>query len=498
MTGGVWLPLDGDGPLYRQTYRALRRRILDGTLVPGTRLPATRELAATLGLSRNTIVAAYRELVEEGYAESRTGSGTRIVDHLPEGGTTAPRSAAVGRAAGVVPEPALSREAERMLTAAGPRPLSWALPRRSIPYDFRYGEPAYGDLPLETWQRMVGRRMRRASVRRLAYTPPGGSPELREALAGYLARSRGVECEAEDVIVTYGSQQALDLSCRVLLNEGDPVALEDPRYAGISLRVAAAGARAHSLPVDDAGMDPARLEAAGPFRLVALTPSHQFPTGAILPLERRTAILELAERWNAWVLEDDYDSEFRYDARPVECLQGLAPDRVVYTGSASKLLFPSLRIGWLVAPRSTRTAFTTAKVLSDTGSAGIEQLALADFIAQGALERHVRRMRTRNGQRRQALLHALADALGDTGRVSGADAGLHVLLELPDVPAARATELRQLCERRGVGLYPAAPYYDRAPASARFVLGYASLGEDEIRDGVERLAEAVRRLGAGR
>ncbi len=491
----MWLALDGNGPLYRQAYRALRRLILDGALPPGSRLPATRDLAGESGLSRNTVVAAYRQLVEEGYAEARTGAGTSVAAALPEAKTTPTSSpSSTSRRAidpGPVPEPRLSREGRRILDATPSRGLSWELPRRHLEFDFRYGEPAYADLPLETWQRLIGRHGRRASARRLAYSHPGGAPELRTALAAYLGRSRGVDCSPEQVIVTYGSQQAIDLVARVLVDPEDRVVIEEPHYSGTAIRMASAGARIVPIPVDRDGIDTDLLRAETDLRLICVTPSHQFPTGGILPLPRRLAVLEHAATTDARVLEDDYDSEFRYDARPIESLQGLAPDRVLYTGSASKMLFPSLRIGWLVAPVDLVTALSSAKAISDTGSATLEQLALATFIEEGALERHVRRMRVRNGERRAALLDALAHELGDACRVHGENAGLHVLLDLPDLRRERVAEFRRRCEQRGVGIYPAAPYYRKPPDHASFVIGYASLDEPRIREGVHRLAEVL-------
>ena len=492
----MWLELDGEGPLYRQTYRALRARILEGVLTPGSRLPATRDLARELGLSRNTVVEAYRQLVDEGYAQSRVGDGTRVATALPEARTTIDRRPGAEHAPVAAAAPRFSREARRSLDTAPRAGLSWALPRRNLEYDFRYGEPAYGDLPLATWQRLVGRHLRLASARRLAYTPPGGAPELRRALADYLGRARGVRCDPEQVLVTHGTQQAIDLVARLLVEPDDRVALEEPHYSGVSLRMAAAGARLVPIPVDESGLVVERLEREEEVVLVCATPSHQFPTGAILPLDRRAALLAWAERSNAFILEDDYDSEFRYDGRPIECLQGLdRSGRVLYTGSVSKLLFPSLRIGWLVLPTPLVRAFETAKVLADTGTATLEQLALASLVDEGGLERHVRRMRVRNGERRAALLEALASELGDDARVGGANAGLHVLLELPQVAAEQAGALRRRCEARSVGLYPAAPYYLDPPAHASFVLGYASMDETRIREGVKRMAAALREPG---
>jgi len=482
----LWLKLDGVGPLQRQVYQALRAAILERRLAPGARLPATRSLAAELGVSRNTVLAAYEQLAAEGYVAGRVGSGTHVSETLPA--VPAPARRSPSRRA----PPRLSAFGTRIAAGIPRGQASWSLPRESLPQDFRYGEPAYADLPLETWSRLLGRRARRLSVRRLAYQPPGGAPELREALAAYLGRARGVRTSPEQVIVLRGTQQAIDLGMRLLLDPGDEVVLEDPHYTGFSLCATALGARLRFVPVDDAGLRTDRLAEVSDARLACVTPSHQFPAGGVLPLARRLALLDWARRQRAWIFEDDYDGEFRHAGHPLECLQALDEDgSVLYVGTASKLLFPALRIGWLVAPPALAPFFEDAKALADTGTATLEQLALADFIDEGHLERHVRRMRTRLARRRTALMEALDEQLGDRARVRGADAGLHVLLDLPELPMRDVRALREACRRRGVGVYPAAPFYARAPARAELLLGYAALDEDAIRTGVAGLRRAL-------
>jgi GntR family transcriptional regulator/MocR family aminotransferase len=491
----MWQELEGEGPLQQRTYRALRRAILEGRLAPGSRLGSSRALAAELGVSRNTVLGAFAQLLSEGYVTARAGSGTYVARRLPEEALQARRApAAPSDGAGASPRPpgrpsAWIRRLEQALPQGG---LSWSLRSERLPYDFRYGEPAYRDLPIEAWSRALGQRLRRASIRRLAYSPPGGAPELRQALAAYLARSRGVECDAEQIVVTYGAQQAIDLVARVVVDPGARVAVEEPGYTGISVALRAAGARLVPIGVDLDGMQVERLARLAPARLVCVTPSHQFPTGAILPLARRLALLAYAGARDALVFEDDYDSEFRYDGRPIESLQGLdRAGRVLYAGTASKLLFPALRIGWLVLPPSLVPRFRLAKAASDTGSATLEQLALADAIDSGQLDRHVRRARLRNAARREALLAALARFLGDAARVDGPQSGLHVVVWLPATPASRVSAIRRRAAARGAGVYPVAPYYQRPPAEAGFVLGYAALSEEEIREGIRRFAEAV-------
>jgi GntR family transcriptional regulator/MocR family aminotransferase len=491
----LWLQLDGEGPLQRQAYRALRAAILAGRLRGGERLAATRALARELGVSRNTVLAAYEQLVAEGYATARGGSGTYVAEALPLAAARAPR-AAMARAAPAVPR--LSAFGRRLEAGVPRGQASWSLPRERVACDFRYGEPAYADLPLATWGRLLGRRARRLTARQLAYRAPGGAEELREALTGYLARARGVVSSPEQIVVVQGSQQAIDLTTRLLVDPGDVVVLEEPHYTGLSFCLTALGAKLVFVPADEQGLRVEELDAAGAARLACVTPSHQFPAGGVLSLPRRLALLEWAERRSAFVLEDDYDGEFRFEGRPIECLQALDRHaRVIYAGTASKLLFPALRIGWLVAPAALAPQLQAAKALADTGTATLEQLAFADFIAEGHLERHVRRANVRLAARRRALVEALEGELGERAQVLGTSAGLHVLLRLPELPGRDVRPLREACRRRGVGVYPAAPFYARPPARAELLLGYAALAEPAIQSGVRRLREAVDELARG-
>jgi GntR family transcriptional regulator/MocR family aminotransferase len=487
----LWLRLDGEGPLQRQVYRALRTAILGGRLRAGERLPSTRALASELRVSRNTVLGAYEQLLAEGYANTRGGSGTYVAQALSQSA-----GGIAQRAAGSSPEasepPRLSAYGQRLASNLPRGQASWNLPREQVAIDFRYGEPAYSDLPLATWARLLGRRARRLSVKRLAYQAPGGAEELRAALAGYLSRARGVRCSPDQLVVVQGTQQAIDLVTRLLVNPGDTVVLEEPHYPGFSIVLTALGAKLALVPVDGEGLCGEALETVHAARLVCVTPSHHFPAGAVLSLPRRLALLEWARRRGAYVLEDDYDGEFRFEGRPLECLQALdRHGRVIYVGTASKLFFPALRIGWLVAPPSLVEPLRDAKALADTGTATLEQLAFADFIAEGHLERHVRRSRARHARRRAALIAALEHELGERAQVLGASAGVHVLLRLPEFAAREVRGLREACRRRGVGIYPAAPFYARPPARAELLLGYASLTERQIRDGIRLLREAM-------
>jgi GntR family transcriptional regulator / MocR family aminotransferase len=482
------LTLDGAGPLYRQLYRALRGAIVSGKLSADDRLPSTRALATSIGVSRITAVLAYEQLLAEGYAAARRGSGTYVAAVLarPAGDRSRPKEHAAATAR-------LSRFGKRIVASGGRQPPTWAPRRRPLPYDFRYGRAAVGDFPHALWRRHLARCARRASLRALDYGPPEGLAELREILAEYLRRARAVDADADQIVVVNGSQQGLDLAARVLLDAGDAVLLEEPHYVGARRVFDGLGARLVTVPVGDEGLDVTRVarRRVRP-RIAYVTPSHQFPLGVVMSAARRLALLDWAAARDAYVVEDDYDSEYRYAGAPIGSLQGLdGRGRVLYLGTFSKVLFPALRLGYLVLPKALVKPFRTAKALTDTGSATLEQAALAEFIREGHYERHLRRSRAQVGMRRATLLAALHDELGERAEICGADAGLHVLVWLRDVSTARLPELLQRCAAAGVGVYPATPYYLRPPPRAGLLIGYASLTESEIRRGVELLAKCL-------
>jgi GntR family transcriptional regulator/MocR family aminotransferase len=332
------------------------------------------------------------------------------------------------------------------------------------------------------------RQARKGSTKQFDYGSALGNAELREAICAHLRRSRAVVCEPDEVIIVNGSQQALDLVIRVLVDPGDTVALEDPHYDGVREALRAAGARLRAVPIDREGLDPARLPDDA--RLVFVTPSHQFPTGAIMPLERRLALLNWARRKNAMIVEDDYDGEFHYDGRPLESLQGLDREgRVVYIGTFSRTVFPSMRIGYVIAPKSLVPALTAAKWLCDLHSASLEQQTLADFIAEGMYERHLRRLRRKNTARRAALLESIAKYLGDRVEVTGDGAGAQVVL-WPRTKLVEQTVV-EAAAKKGVGIYGMAHCWLRRPAPPGFILGYARLGELEIREGIRLLGQVL-------
>lgn len=461
-------------PLQRQLYDAVRSAILGGRLRPGDRVPATRGLATTLGISRVTAALAYEQLVAEGYLDTKRGGGTFVSTHLPEGFLTVPR-----------PEPdadapsapiRLSRYSRRLRRD----PIADVAPRHVI--DLARFSPDFDAFPMGLWRRLVARQLRGTGSGFFHYSPEaGGYPALREAIARYVMRSRAVRCDPSQVIVVNGSQQALDLCARVLIDPGETVVVEEPGYPGARNLFAAHGARLRPVPVDDEGI---RVQELGQTaRLAYVTPSHQFPTGASMSLPRRMALLAWARAHQAVIIEDDFDSEYRYRGAPIPSLQSCAPALpVIYIGTFSKVMFPGMRLGYLVVPRSLVAAFEDAKWIADRHTSVLEQAALAEFIGQGHLERHVRRMRRLYASRRAALVDALRRAFGDGVAVRGDEAGTHVVVRFRRVPKRLGTDAA------GVRVASTAKYYRSAPPPNEFVFGFSSLSERSIREGVRRLA----------
>jgi GntR family transcriptional regulator/MocR family aminotransferase len=332
--------------------------------------------------------------------------------------------------------------------------------------------------------------MRRSTPEQFGYGPAAGYAPLRAALAGYLARARGLSCEPGQIVIVNGSQQAFDLVARVILDPDDAVVVEEPGYHGSRATFEAAGARLIPIEVDESGLDTGKLPpASAGVQLCCVTPCHQFPTGVIMSLNRRLALLGWAQRTGAWVLEDDYVSEFRYEGRPIEALHGLdASGRVIYVGTFSKVLYPALRLAYLVLPTSLVETVVAAKWVTDRYSAMLGQEALADFIASGAFERYLRRACTRNAARRQALIASLKEHLGDQIEIGGSNAGVHLLVWLKGYAASRVTQVIDRAARAGVGVYPINSCYVRGPSKAGLLFGYASLTTSEIRSGVRRFA----------
>lgn len=462
----------------RQIYSWFRQAILQGTMRSGERLPSTRELAEHLHVSRTVAVLAYEQLLAEGFIAGRGGSGTYVSEGLATGHRSAQAKLAKLKLStfGQSVEAATSRVNYPNKRAT------------SLHYDFAYGRSDVEIFPFEMWRRMLLRHARKAPVRELDYGPAAGSLALREALAVHLRRSRAVACDASQVIVVSGSQQALDLIARVLIERGDRVAIENPIYQGTSEILRTAGARLLPVTVDREGLRPASLPKDA--RIAFVTPSHQFPTGAVLPLARRLELLDWARRKDAVVVEDDYDGEFRYQEQPLESLQGLDTEgRVIYIGTFSRTIFSALRIGYLIMPKSLAAAFTSAKWLCDRHTATLEQETLAEFIGSGLYERHLRRVRRRNAGNRDVLMESINKHLGDRVEVTGDGAGAHVVL-WPRQHISESTVVEKAAAR-GVGVYAISGYFLTRPSRSGLMLGYSRMTKEEIREGIQRLSEIL-------
>jgi GntR family transcriptional regulator/MocR family aminotransferase len=473
---------DSGAPLYRQIYEAIRRFILSGEFAPGRKLPSTRALAAELNVSRITVVNAYDQLLAEGYLEGRTGAGTFVGAELPDDllQTGARKKAIPAR---VAPVPLRLSQFGKLLAAKN---LSAVREQMTATFQpFQNGLTAVEEFPFETWARLAARWQRNPTRSVLGYGDPQGYRPLREAIAAHLAAARGINAAPEQVVITAGAQQALDLTARIFITPGDSVLTEEPCYLEARGAFEAAGANIIPVPVDSEGIDIAGVPAGGArAKLVYVTPSHQYPLGVTMSLSRRLALIEWARGAEAWIIEDDYNSEFRYAGRPLAALQGLDPaGRVIYIGTFSKTIFPSLRLGCLVLPDELVDVFTAARALTDVHSSLIDQAVLAEFISEGHFARHVRRMRTLYESRQRILLEECRKQLGGLLEVEKADAGMHLVGWLPEgvddmVISKKATE-------QGVRLAPVSEYYVNRPARGGFILGYTAFDEKRIVAGVK-------------
>lgn len=471
-------------PLYRWLYEELRAAILAGRLPSGARLPATRDLAHQYGLSRPTIVTAFEQLRSEGYVEGKVGSGTYVSETLPDALLDAPRAKMASRAR--VRKTRISEYARRLprFVRAEARPIR----------AFRANYPALDAFPTGLWAQVAARRLRRTSVQLLGGGEALGYRPLREAVAEYLNTSRGVKCSAEQVLIISGVQQALDRAAHLLLNPGDPVWIEEPGYPGAAQAFQGIGARVCPVPVDGEGLNLEEGHRRWPApRLVYVTPAHQFPMGMTMTLSRRISLLAWARRAGAVIFEDDYDSEYRYSGRPIPALQGLDVEGIViFAGSFSDVLFPGLRLGYLVVPPAMVDIFASAESVSTHHPPLIDQAILCDFITEGHFARHVRRMRELYAERLGVLLECAGEELEGLLEIPPIEAGLRTVAWLKgEISAEKAA--RAAAERE-VDVLPLSRYAWGRTNSKGLVLGFAAVGTKEIRRGVEQLAVAWRKL----
>lgn len=473
----IELPPLGSRHRLRALHAQLRAAILDGRLKPDLRLPATRDLAAALKVSRNTAVAAYEQLLSEGYIVARPGAGTYVANVLPDARRRRP--------------PASSSGVDNRLAAfwrappAIPRPGSAAEPA----FDFRLGLSDKTHFPYRAWRRLSARALRGIARTPVAYADPAGQPGLREAIARHVSLLRAVACDADDVVVTVGAQQGFDLLARILVTPGrTTVAVEDPGYPASRAAFAAAGAVIAPIPVDGEGLMVDRLPDST--RVIVVTPSHQFPLGTVMSMRRRKALLQFAASHRAAVIEDDYDGEFRYGGRPLDALQTLDRDgSVFYVGTFSKTLFPALRLGFAVPPPWARPALVAAKQVADWHGPVLAQDTLTAFIAEGHLARHIRRMRKVYGERRAALLDAIAKHCPEWLSPIPGEAGLHLAVRLQR--PVRASTVVAKAAHHGIHVHAVQRYAIAAQAPNALAFGFGMIQADRIGAGIRELARIL-------
>ncbi len=486
----ITLDRNGKGSLQRQICEQLRHAILIGRLLPGQRLPSTRLLAQTLGVSRTTVLQSYDQLLSEGYFHSSQGSGTFVCQQLPEElHNPIGRNWEIHKHESPAPQFQLS---EFGISLTDAQPFEPSVPPVSV--RFRFGQPDLDRIPLKQWRKLWSRHCQLNHLEVFDYAPDSlGYRPLREAIAQYLARARAVHCDADQVIIVSDPLQAIDLLTRVLINRGDQVALENPSFVDIRRIFLAYGAQLCPIPVDESGMQVKQLHELpeGNTKLVYVTPSHQFPIGVTLSLSRRLELLAWAKSSGAMILEEDYDSEFRYTGCPIPSLQGLDPSApVIYIGSFLEALFPALRVGYLVAPHHLIHVLARAKWMAARQAPLLEQYILTDFINEGHLERHIRRMRLLYGKRRQVIEQALISAFGQQVTILGEKAGTHLTIRLQS--SLSDTSVLNRAMQVGVGLMSTRSFYLNNYQLSEYLLGYADLSEQKIQTGINNLSQAIK------
>ena len=499
------IELDRRHGLTRQLYQALRQRVLDGRLVSGTRLPASRDLAAALSISRNSVVRAYDQLYAEGFIEGRVGDGTYVAQlpQTPEAAKKLSTKVSTGFSTGLSPglstnwldSPVISSSQVIHSAALGRVENNHLpLPPTGPPRAFRVGVPAFDLFPFDVWAKLNAAFWRKPDLQQLCYGDPAGDERLRGLIAAYLRSSRGLQCTAEQIVITSGAQQAISLCAQLLVTPGDGVAIENPGYRAAGHAFAVAGGRLHGVAVDSEGIDCAALNAIEQCRLAYVTPSHQYPMGVVMSLARRLELLAWAERTGGWIIEDDYDGEYRYSGAPLAPLAALdRSGRVLYVGTFGKVAFPALRLGYLVLPAGLVQAFARRRAVDVRHSEVSTQAVMAEFMAAGHFQRHVRRMRRAALSRRNALLAEWPQGVEGVGSVPAVAAGLH--LTIPAQGVAREQALIAKAASVGVEINGLSHYWlpdSCAPVDQRagLVLGFAAVPEAQISQALARLHQA--------
>ena len=479
-------------PLYLQLYEWFRGSIAAGQMRPGQRVPATRILAAELKISRIPVLNAYEQLLAEGYFEARVGAGTCVAGSIPD--ETLNPAAAKARSPQPAPEshaPPASRGMSRRGAALTELPVQ---PWLNVVGAFRVSLPALDHFPMAVWSRFMARHYRHPAVGAMAYGDAMGYQPLREAIAEYLGAFRAVRCDVSQIQVTTGSQQGLQLAAQVLVDPKDRVLMEEPGYPSARQAFRAAGAEVIPIPVDQEGLNIAGVLAAArrgqEARAVYITPSHQYPLGMTMSATRRMMLLNWAARTGAWIIEDDYDSEYRFDSRPVASLQGLDTNaKVIYVGTFSKVMFPALRVGYLVVPKDLVSAFCAARDAADVFSATLYQAVLTDFIREGHFARHIRRMRMLYMERRRMLAEEIRLQMAGKLEVIGAKAGMHLAALLP--PGIDDVAISKRAAAAGVSATPLSTCYMKSPARGGLILGYGGADAQQIRSGIRKLSNCL-------
>jgi GntR family transcriptional regulator / MocR family aminotransferase len=466
-------------PLHRQIYDAYRAAIIDGSLRPGERIPSTRVLASELGVSRFPVLNAYAQLLAEGYFMSRVGAGTLVSKSLPDQLASSTPTAAHQAAIRSGPRPLASRCLKLPDLQRFPWLLNWGA--------FGVGQVAVDHFPLHIWSNLVASRCRNMDTKAFHYGDGLGSKALRDTITSYLKTARSLRCEAEQVMIVSGSQQALEISARVLLDPGNSVWIEEPGYRLAREVFGLAGGQLVPVPVDQDGLDVAAgIKLCRKARVAYVTPSHQFPLGHTMSASRRLQLLEWAQNTGSWIIEDDYDSEYRYESQPIASMQGIdVNSRVIYIGTFSKVLFPSLRLGYVVVPPDLVDSFAAFRRLMDLSPPGLYQDVLADFIREGHFARHIRRMRILYHERRDVLVDNLDRELGSLVEVLGSEAGMHLTVILPE--GSRDVELAHEAARNNLWIWPLSSSYLGEVSRPGFILGFGSTAVSEIPNAVRKL-----------
>lgn len=488
----ITLDSHSEVPLHRQLYDEIRRSILSGRLSPGQRIPSTRTLSLSLGISRATVTMGYEYLLSEGYLQAATGSGTYVCRQLPDELLRAKNLASKERATAKL---STKHPNLKKLSKYGShlKDKEWLQYGGSEPdIQFSFGRPAMDEFPMRIWTQLYNKHAKNSPISELdCPSKAKGHRPLREAIASYLGRARAVRCTADQIIIVNGSQQAIDLVSRVIIDRGDAIGIENPGYIGAKKAFEVQGALSIPLQVDSSGLVASELSEKGKnIKLVYVTPSHQFPTGVVMSLARRLELLDWAHRTNSFIVEDDYDSEYRYKGRPIPALAGLDQhDSVLYIGTFSKVLFPALRLGYLVVPPSLIEVFARAKWLADRHSPLLEQQVLSDFIGEGHLERHIRRMRALYELRRKTVIAALKENFQDGVTVIGDNAGINVLVRIKSDKSD--SQVVADAKAHGVGVVSTAAFYTGEAPPGEYLLNYGGLSDEKINEGIARFRQAV-------